>query len=213
MLKETTFLFLLFFFYTTCLFSAAHPHKKINNGTGAINSMGESCSNDIKFNLLEKLADYEKNPDYFQDTEIKSKEDAQRVFDALNNGSASFSICLYEPLFNVKNTDIIANTIKGAELCAYVLAALCLTAKYVTPSNSGMSAATLSTLAIVGPLSVATNVITKIIFDQSVQDGLFSLAKQKIISTPGELTVSKKVRFCIDLTPKTGTPKKTVGRV
>ena len=170
-------------FWRACFYTKPAVHvaanyikRKIDDGADAINLMGKSCGGGIILTLLAKLIDYEKDPDYFNGTEIKSKEDAQKVLDAINNGSVHLSI----PLLNLKHTNIP----KGIEWLLYTGAAF-LATKYVIIDNSGTLVTALATLAIAGPLSIVINSISKVTTGQSVQDGLFSFAEQKIIPLTG----------------------------
>ncbi len=170
-------------FWNTCFYTQPAVHeavnylkRKVDGGADAIHLYAKSCGAGIALNLLAKLIDYEKDPDYFNGTEIKSKEDAQKILDAINNGTIHLSI----PLLNLKHTNIP----KGVEWGTYAVIAG-ISAKCVMPDNLGTLATALATLAIAGPLSVVTNAITKRVSGQSVQDGLFSLAERKIIPLTG----------------------------
>ncbi len=166
-------------FWKACFYTQPAVHalanflkKEIDNGADAIDLMGRSCGAGIALNLLAKLVDYEKDPDYFNGTEIKSKEDAQKVFNAINNGSLHLTV----PFLDLKHTrypQIIEWTVCGAiGLGTAIKSNVTFTfnGNNSTLGEIGARGVILGATALC--LSYGLNCVTQTIFGGSIQDGL-----------------------------------------
>jgi hypothetical protein len=110
-------------FYTRpsviCLTNYLH-HKVNKKGYNKIYLLASSCGAGIAINCLYKLIHY--NDDYFQGTSIQSKQDAQKIIDAINNGAIDITV----PFLSIKKAKIVdtSTTIGGYGLASAGVGAL-----------------------------------------------------------------------------------------
>ena len=96
---------------------ANYAKKLVDKGANAINLNTKSCGAGIAVNGLAKLHDYDSA--YWAGSNIRSKEDASKVFDALNNGLWNLNV----PLFDLRKAR--AMTLLGSGLSKATIGAAC----------------------------------------------------------------------------------------
>jgi len=123
-------------------------------------------------NLLAKLIDYEKDPNYFHGTEIKTKENAQKVFDAINNGSLNFTV----PMLDLRHTRYPMAIEWGIYAVAGLLTALNTdtTVTFNSTNSTHGEMGIRGVIAIVTALTMhlCTNSTAKAVLGESIQDGI-----------------------------------------
>lgn len=121
-------------FYTRpsviCL--AEYLNFKVNaEGYERIHLSGRSCGAGTAIVCLLKLKKY--NPAYFQGTSIQSKQDAQKIIDAINNGALELTV----PFLSIKKAIVVdtSTTIGGYGFAAAAVGtAFCLTGAATLPA-------------------------------------------------------------------------------
>jgi len=103
---------------------AEHLHQRVLEGKKRIVVVGPCVGAGIALNCFKKLAKFNENVDYFSSTSIKSKDEAQAILDAVNNGGFVGIV----PLLSVKKHNAIAfpsALLSGLTVTAATIAAYC----------------------------------------------------------------------------------------
>jgi len=87
--------------------------------------VGRSCGAGTALNCLAKLANYEKNREYFNGSQIASSEDAQKIIAKINNGA----LIKTAPFLSLRKANAIAipsSVLAGATMVGVTAAASCV---------------------------------------------------------------------------------------
>ena len=146
------------------------------NPNAVIDLKGRSCGAGIALNLIAKLVNYQKDSSYFNGTQIKSQEDANKILDSINNGTLHLTV----PLLDLNHTrypqyiERVFNALLGG-----VIAYNCKGKKMIT--RSGVM------IAVGGALFTycVTNVVSKVTCGSSIQEGLATFIERALIPLSG----------------------------